>query len=341
MMSHGMEIIDCTLLGFLVFIAVAVAFSRDILVNTLLMSAFSLTSATLYLVMNAPDVAMTEAAVGAGFTTVLLFVVISYLKRGNKAARAKLGKVVATGLAAAAVFLLLLYVVIDLPEFGYSGAPAHTGDAAYYVRDAYKYTGIPNLVTSILASFRGYDTLCETIVVLTASMSIFLLLGRNGEFAEEAVAGDLLRDNYALRCVSSFMFAVILIYGFYVQTHGDYGPGGGFQSGVIFASAVVLYALMYGNKTVAKVLPESFVRIGSSMGVLVYIAVGMISLIIGEKFLSYIFPALDLVHGQERGVFIVEAGVGLTVFGSFVSIYFDFSSWKNRYTLAGRESFHS
>ncbi|MEH0831026.1 DUF4040 domain-containing protein [Anaplasma bovis] len=338
-MSHGMEIIDCTLLGFLVFIAVAVAFSKDILVNTLLMSAFSLTNATLYLVMNAPDVAMTEAAVGAGFTTVLLLIVISYLKRSNTAVRAKFSKVIMTGLTATAVFLLLLYVVMDLPEYGYAGSPANVGDAAHYVRDAYKYTGIPNLVTSILASFRGYDTLCETIVILSASMSIFLLLGRNGEFTEKE--GNLLRDNYALRCISSFMFAVILVYGFYVQTHGDYGPGGGFQSGVIFASAVVLYALMYGNRTVAKVLPESLVRIGSSTGVLVYIVVGMVSLILGEKFLSYIFPVLDPVHGQEQGVFIVESGVGLAVFGSFVSIYFDFSSWKNRYTLAERESFHS
>ena len=137
----------------------------------------------------------------------------------------------------------------------------------------------------------------------------------------------MISGDSALRYVVSFMFSVILVYGFYVHFHGDYSPGGGFQGGVVIASAVILHAMVFGCSGVRGALPD-FNTI-AAIGLFIYFVTGIISVFLGGNFLSYMFLLFDSVTEQKFGVFVVELGVGLTVFSSVASMYFDFASLQN------------
>ncbi|MDB1135021.1 Na(+)/H(+) antiporter subunit B [Candidatus Anaplasma sp. TIGMIC] len=134
-------------------------------------------------------------------------------------------------------------------------------------------------------------------------------------------------SDYALRYVASFMFSVMLIYGFYVQIHGDYSPGGGFQGGVIIASAIILYSMIFDDTRVRVSLPD--LGMLGAVGLFIYGGTGIFSIFFGGRFLSYLFMVCSAITGQKVGIFIVEIGVGLTVCASVMSVYFDFASLKN------------
>ena len=186
-MWSTMAIIDGVLLALLAVFACSVAVFEDLLVNTLVLCGFSLTIATLYLVMNAPDVAITEASVGAGFSTVLLLLVLSKLGYNTKSGvrsvfyQCDRAKLIAASIITVVLFAMLVCVVMDLPNFGSGDSAANVAATETYLKSAYEYTGIPNLVTGILASFRGYDTLCETVVVFTAAVGVSLLISRGAK----------------------------------------------------------------------------------------------------------------------------------------------------------------
>jgi multicomponent Na+:H+ antiporter subunit B len=167
--------IDVFLLGFLVVIAVAVAATRNLLVGVMLFSSYSLVSAALFLLLDAADVAFTEAAVGAGISTVLLLAALSRTARVEPPARRSnwlaLVIVCATGAA-------LVYGILDLPTFGAADNPAHGPVAQRYLQQSGAEIGVPNVVTSVLASYRGYDTLGEVVVIFTAGVGVLLLIGR-------------------------------------------------------------------------------------------------------------------------------------------------------------------
>lgn len=133
-----------------------------------------------------------------------------------------------------------------------------------------------------------------------------------------------------VRVVSKLLIPFILLYGLYVQFHGDFGPGGGFQAGVIFASAFILYALVYGLDFARKVMPDWLLRIGIALGVLIYGGTGVACLILGKNFLDYSALAHDAPHGQHLGIFVIEFGVGLTVAAVMVTIFFNFAARNNR-----------
>lgn len=128
-----------------------------------------------------------------------------------------------------------------------------------------------------------------------------------------------------LRVVAKLLVPYILLFGLYVQFHGDFGPGGGFQAGVIFASAFVLYALIYGVEKARAVIPDDVLRIGIGLGVLIYGGTGIVSLFLGANYLDYSPLAADAPHGQHIGIFVVELGVGITVASVMASIFFLFA----------------
>ena len=179
----SIAIIDGVLLSLLAVLACSIAVFEDLLVNTIVLCGFSLTLAALYLVMNAPDVAITEASVGAGFSTVLLLMVLSKLGYRKKIKvrsvfyQYEKVKLISAATMTVALFVMLVFMVAELPSFGDGESAANVAAAGTYLKSAYEYTGIPNLVTGILASFRGYDTLCETVVVFTAATGVSLLVG--------------------------------------------------------------------------------------------------------------------------------------------------------------------
>jgi len=119
---------------------------------------------------------------------------------------------------------------------------------------------------------------------------------------------------------------VITLFGLYVQFHGDYGPGGGFQAGVIFAAAFILYGLIFGLQRTRRVLPPSMLRWLMSLGVLLYAGTGVVTMLLGGNLLDYDVLASNPLAGQHWGIFAVELGVGITVTAVMVSLFYGFAS---------------
>ena len=135
-----------------------------------------------------------------------------------------------------------------------------------------------------------------------------------------------MRHHLILRTVSKLLIGAILLFAFYVQFHGDYSPGGGFQAGVIFAVAFILHGIVFGLDTVQRVFPPWLVHKLAALGVLVYAGTGIYSLVAGYDYLDY--DALSPhhpAHGQHYGILAVELGVGITVAGVMVTIYYAFA----------------
>jgi multicomponent Na+:H+ antiporter subunit B len=135
-----------------------------------------------------------------------------------------------------------------------------------------------------------------------------------------------MRHHLILRVVAKFLLSPILLYGLYVQWHGDYGPGGGFQAGVIFAVGLILYALVYGVDALMRVVPQRALVAGMVIGLLLYAGTGVVSLFTGLDFLDYSRLAHDPVHGQEWGILFVELGVGIAVACAMTSIFVAFAA---------------
>jgi multicomponent Na+:H+ antiporter subunit B len=129
-----------------------------------------------------------------------------------------------------------------------------------------------------------------------------------------------------VRVIAKLLIPFIMLFGLYVQFHGDFGPGGGFQAGVIFASAFILYALVYGVQTARRVAPDWVVRTGIALGGLIFGGTGVVSLLKGANYLDYSALKTDPVAGQHIGILIVELGVGITVAAVMIAIFFGFAS---------------
>lgn len=129
-----------------------------------------------------------------------------------------------------------------------------------------------------------------------------------------------------LRVVSKFLIPLIAVFAFYVQFHGDFGPGGGFQAGVILAAAVILYALIFGLDAAKKAVPPAAVRICMTLGVLIYGGTGVLTWLLGANFLEYGVLAHDAAHGQHYGILAVELGVLFSVASVMVAIFYAFGS---------------
>ena len=129
---------------------------------------------------------------------------------------------------------------------------------------------------------------------------------------------------HILRVISKLLIPFIFLFALYVQFHGDYGPGGGFQAGVIFASGIVLYTLIFGLERAQSVVPLRVVEVLFSFGVILYASVGIAGILKGGQFLEYGVLAHDPVHGQHMGILVIELGVGITVTAVVIAIFFAF-----------------
>jgi len=132
-------------------------------------------------------------------------------------------------------------------------------------------------------------------------------------------------DRVILRVGAKILIPFILLFALYVQFHGDYGPGGGFQAGVIFAAGFILYALVFGLGNVIKALPPKAAYVCGAAGLSLYMAVGFVTMAMGGEFLNYNVLAHDPAHGQHYGIIGVELGVLITVFGVMVALFYAFA----------------
>ncbi len=175
-------IIDFLLLLFLVICAIGAVYFKDLLSSTMILCVYSLVMALVWARLNAVDVAITEAAVGAGITTVLLIAALSRTKRGEEVRSQKSEKksitvhslfslliVIATG-------AVLVYGTVDMPDFADPEAPAAIHVSPRYIEKTYEEVGIVNIVTAVLADYRGFDTLGEVIVIFAAGICVIFLL---------------------------------------------------------------------------------------------------------------------------------------------------------------------
>ena len=138
-----------------------------------------------------------------------------------------------------------------------------------------------------------------------------------------------MRDNPVLRVVTKITIPIILLFSLYVQFHGDYGPGGGFQAGVIFAAAFILYALVFGTQAVRTVVSPSILRLLTASGLLLFAGVGMVTMLLGGHYLDYDTLAQNPLLGQHLGIFLVELGVGITVAAVMITVFLAFAGRRD------------
>lgn len=324
--------IDIILLTLLVVVVFTIIRMKDLIAVIMLLGIYGLLSASFFVALDAVDVAFTEAAVGAGISTLLMLVVITITGRSEKKTRHKpflaLLVILFTG-------ALLIYGTLDMPYFSSIDAPIHSHVTPRYINDSMDEIGIPNIVTSVLASYRAFDTFGEVVVIFTAGIGVLALLSivhRPEDTSKVVPVNDSMHEQYlVIRIVTKILLPFILLFALYVQFHGDFGPGGGFQAGVIFAAAIILYAILFGLNTARKVINQPFVQLLAAIGVLLYACVGVVSLLNGGNFLNYNVLANDPVSGQHLGILLIEWGVGCTVASVMIIIFFSF---------AGRREIH-
>lgn len=320
-------------LSFVLISAVLAVHSRDLFVSTMWLSVFSLMMASNFFILDAADVAITEAAVGAGVSTVLFLSALALTGEKEKAASSSRA---APSLALLVLSLVLFIVSFQHPRLGDPSAPIHSHIAPWYLSETPNLIDIPNVVTAILASFRGFDTLGETIVVFTAGIGVLSVLGfkpsRNASITGAQVARHTsrIRDHLILRVVGKLLIPVIMLFALVVQFHGEYSPGGGFSAGALFAAAVMLYGILEGADRSLAAMPESAMLRLAALGASIYTLVGVAGIALGGNFLNYSVLSDNPVSGQQLGILLIEFGVGLTVTSVLIMV---FNAFANRETF--------
>ncbi|TDE33963.1 DUF4040 domain-containing protein [Actinomadura sp. 6K520] len=356
-------LMNVSLFTLLLATALAITRQRALYEATMLTALAGLLSASLFVVLDALDVAITEAAVGTGISTVLLVATLR-LTRSREAVTPR-RRLWSGGAVAVVLGATLLYAAQDLPPFADPGNPVQTHPVTQtYLQESQEDIGVPNTVAAVLASYRGYDTLGELVVIFTAGVTVPLLLlrtrrraeddgGRDREDgghpggehgaehggkhgaehggkhgAEHETARAVVMSEYrVLRVASKALMPFILLFACYVLFHGDYGPGGGFQAGVIFAAGFVLYSLVFGIGEVERVLPWPVMLGLVPVGVLLYAGLGVANMALGGAFLDYdtLVPGHP-EEGQHYGILIIETGVGITVAAVLIAVYYSFAN---------------
>ncbi len=320
-------IVATVVAGLLVAVAITAISVRNLFAAVMVFGIFSLLCAVLFVVLDAVDVALTEAAVGAGLSTVMILVTLLL----TSARQHQPTKLHLPALALVIVAATLLIVALsDMPAFGDPQAPAHTHVALRYIEQSPQEIGIPNMVTSVLASYRGYDTLGEVTVIFCAGIGVLALFcgfrqrTRTG-YLETSTPPDAISHHAIVRVVCRAILPPLLLFALYVQFHGDFSPGGGFQAGVLFSVWGILCALVFGTEATQSVIPTAVVQALAAIGVLLYAGVGIASLLRGGEYLNYSVLAADEVAGQHLGILLIELGVGITVASVMLLLFYLFS----------------
>ena len=312
------------LLSLLVITALAIVRTENLFVAVMLTSIFSLLMAANFFILDAADVALTEAAVGAGITTVIFLSALALTGEREKTVR--YGRRPAI-VVVAVLATLIIYATFDKPRLGDPDAPVHQHLAPWYLENTPVFMDFPNVVTAVLSSFRGYDTLGEVFVVFAACIGVLFILGvkpPEGSTYDPGASG--LRHHLIPQVVGRLLIAFIVLFGLYVQFHGEYGPGGGFQAGSLIASGVILYALLEGEAAALRAVPQPVLMGLVIGGACLYGGTGLLCILLGGSFLEYPVLSSDPVSGQQMGILVIEAGVGMAVCGALLTIFHAFAA---------------
>ena len=253
----------------------------------------------------------------------------------------------------------LVWAGLDLPAFGDPQAPAAMYVSPYYIEHTIEDAETPNVVTTVLADYRGFDTMFETSVVLTAGLACLLLLRVFSRRPQRQrlyrhVASDIVVQistphlnpddpaaferldalwtphDLIIRTACRLLVPFIQLFALYVIAHGHHSPGGGFQGGVILGAAFILIALSYDLRTLEHRINESMTGILSPAGVFIYAGVGAVCMLLGSNFLDYgaLAGLLSTSPARARslGILFVEIGVAIAVMATMALIYTNLSS---------------
>lgn len=254
--------------------------------------------------------------------------------------------------------VLLLSATADFPSWGDPDSPASTHLSPYYIEKTMEDTSVPNIVTAVLADYRGYDTMYETAVIFTAGLACFIILRifvreepgdrlyrhvltgvtvRVKEGAKLPPSDDFERidtmwtpPDLIIKTVCRLLIPFIQLFGLYVIAHGHHSPGGGFQGGVILGASIILLAISTDLRTAVQRIREKVDAILCPVGVIIYAGTGALCILFGFNFLDYsaLAPLLhvDPITARSHGILIVEIGVGIAVMCTMIWIYNNLSS---------------
>jgi len=230
------------------------------------------------------------------------------------------------------VGVLLLTASLDLPDWSDPESPASTHLSPHYIEKSLEETSVPNLITSVLADYRGYDTMFETVVIFCAGITVLTIMRRSFISKDKMIKPRPEREgaDLILRTAVRLLVPVMQVFALYVVAHGHHSPGGGFQGGVILGASFILLAIAYDLKTVLKRFKENSILFLSAVGVLIYSGIGIVCLFLDRNFLAYAAWAKPLgiteVEAHSHGMLGVEIGVAITVMAIMFLLYTYLSS---------------
>ena len=227
---------------------------------------------------------------------------------------------------------LLLFAARDFPEWGDPQSPASKSPvSSHFIAETGVDTEVPNMVTAVLADYRGFDTMFETVVVFIAGMAVLAIL--KNSVKKGSVRFDHIVDVEPDLIVTNtvrLIVPVIQIFAFYVLAHGHVSPGGGFQGGVLMGASFILVALSWDLETALARFPMNRCIIVAAAGIILYGGIGLLSMFLGGEFLDYAELAKVLPVSREmaryHAMLGVEIGVGLTVTAIMFALYANLSS---------------
>jgi multicomponent Na+:H+ antiporter subunit B len=316
--------IDFLILSLIVICGVFAIMIKDLLGAAVVFGAYSFLMCLLWTEMGAVDVAFTEAAVGAGVSTVLFFAAVHRTSRQVKSRVS--GRMLYKGIGLLASGLLggvLFYASSDFPDWADPTSPASTHLSPHFITKTLEETSVPNIVTSVLADYRGFDTMFETAVVLAAGLAVLIILRLGGcrtvgPVREKAAAIKASYEDSIIRFVARQIAPFMQLFALYVIAHGHHSPGGGFQGGVILGASFILLAISYDLKMVMGRINEKASLLLANTGILIYSGIGFLCMLLGANFLDYsilhrILPATDEITARSHAMLGIEIGVALTV----------------------------
>lgn len=230
---------------------------------------------------------------------------------------------------------MLLFAVKDFPDWADPEAPASTHVSPHYITKSIEETSVPNIVTSVLADYRSFDTMFETTVVFVAGIAVYSLLRRP---RRKFIAGKPEKQQQKLphqalivKTICRLLVPFMQLFALYVIAHGHHSPGGGFQGGVILGASFILLAISYDIKKVLAKMSERANLILAAVGVLIYSGIGVLCVLLKKNFLDYsslaaILPATDMITARSHGILGIEIGVAITVMVVMIAIYINLSS---------------
>ena len=328
--------IDLSVLSLVVICGLATIMVKDLLSAAIIFGAYSFLMCLLWTEMGAVDVAFTEASVGAGVSTILFIAAAYQTTRIVKAGRRGRLRSKILGLSAALIMGLVLFAAeSDFPGFADPNSPASLHVSPYYITHTLHDTAVPNMVTSVLADYRGFDTMFETTVIFAAGLAVIAILRRTGKKdPAEPPANYNVSEGYQdtiIRFISRQLIPFMQLFALYVVAHGHHSPGGGFQGGVILGASFILLAITYDVKMVLSRMHEKWNILLGNIGVLIYAGIGFLCLLLGANFLDYsilskILPATGPVMARSHGMLGIEIGVAIAVMAIIITIYLNLAT---------------